>query len=146
MLTYALIDRKLLENFKRRSLRVYPKEFALAMWGKIEGDGAHVYALLNVKVDKATTDMMEFEVDTTLAGMEELAYLGSLHSHPDSTTELSEEDKQLGDPVVAVCAIHKRGSRRFSSFAFYEGEQFHQLELVQGEGDVRTDGNVQGDV
>ena len=137
-MTEVIIDQALLDTFKRRALRAYPTEYAMSLWGKIDGEAAEIHAMLEVNVLAANEDEIEFEVDAgneTMAG-QGLTLLGALHSHcVNGACAPSEADYEtFADwPLIGICAIRRTLKRRFVSYAFFNGKR-EQLELTIGEG------------
>lgn len=150
MLTQIVIDRRVLDQFKRRSLRAYPNEHAEQLWGTIEGGAAHIYHIEpfdNVLPREQTVvsegDSAEKKKDEVDFAFEQrcgtcrgkLTLLGSIHTHPadEFGTEPSDEDireaVRAGEIVWGIFAIRKTAKRRFISCRFWSAAN-GQLELV----------------
>src|SRR5208283_5802316 len=91
----VIVDRRILDGFKRRALKHYPKEYAEQLWGTLEGRKASVCVIEPVDLTQQTRDEVEFDFDqrcgTEHGGM---TLLGSIHTHPApyEGTEPSEAD------------------------------------------------------
>lgn len=135
----VIIDRKVLEAFKRRALKLYPLEFLEQIIGRIIDGQARIYAFreleheatrFEVTIDEDLDPMTEGEGDTRYDIM------GTIHTHPQSTIEPSEIDweamKRDRELVMGICAIRKTTKRRFVSFAFYNRDR-EQLQFTVAE-------------
>lgn len=87
----VLIDRRVLEGFRRRAKKAYPREHLEALLGQIATDGeASVHAMCAID-HKGTRDGCEYETSDLLAIEEEFAQrglhmIGTIHSHPALNT------------------------------------------------------------
>jgi proteasome lid subunit RPN8/RPN11 len=142
VITELVVDKRVLEQLKRHLLRYYPKEHIEALWGRVRGDSAHVYAIGELEKHKATSESVEYEPEPA-EHLEGTGYvmIGSVHSHPFTSAEpsdidwhdfLRDEDECAEDLVMGVCGIRKQNGRRFVSWKFFnkDGEP---LELVIAE-------------
>jgi proteasome lid subunit RPN8/RPN11 len=91
----VVVDRKILDGFKRRALKQYPKEYAEQLWGTVEGSKANICVIEPVDLKQQTRDEVDFDFDqrcgTEHSGM---ILLGSIHTHPApyERTEPSADD------------------------------------------------------
>jgi proteasome lid subunit RPN8/RPN11 len=133
------VDRKILDGFKRRALKQYPKEYAEQLWGTVEGSKANICVIEPVDLTQQTRDGVDFDFDqrcgTKHSGM---TLLGSIHTHPapydhaePSAADISSSihDKEI---VWGVCGIRKTPKRRFFSSRFWSASQV-EVELVVSE-------------
>lgn len=153
MLSEVVIDRRVLDQFKRRALRAYPNEHAEQLWGRVEGKAAHIYHIEpfdEVPAGEGTLlgegDIGEQKKDEVNFAFEQkigtyhgkLRLLGSIHTHPGDEfgTEPSDEDIREavrgGEIVWGIYAIRKTAKRRFISCRFWSTAH-GQLELVMAE-------------
>ncbi len=153
MLTQVVVDRRVLNQFKRRSLRAYPNEHAEQLWGTIEGSAVHVCHI--EPFDKVPSrertvvgegDIQEERKDEVDFSFEQqcgtcngrLTRLGSIHTHPGEEigTEPSGEDireaVRAGEIIWGIYAIRKTAKRHFISCRFWSTND-RQLELVISE-------------
>lgn len=140
MLRQVLIDKSVLNAFKRRALRRYPNELLEIALGKVEGEAVHIYAFEQIE-HTATDRSIEMDDDahpTQDQDEYEHTILGTVHSHPDDDFRPSLLDKRSakkdGEIVYGICAIRKSTSgRRLVSWGFWSGATHHLLELVIAE-------------
>jgi len=135
----VIVDRRILDGFKRRALKHYPKEYAEQLWGTLEGRKASVCVIEPVDLTQQTRDEVEFDFDqrcgTEHSGM---TLLGSIHTHPApyEGTEPSEADisSSIHDKEIVwgVCGIRKTPKRRFFSCSFWSAGR-GEVELVVSE-------------
>ena len=138
-LTEIVIDRKVLDSFKRRALKLYPREFMEQLVGKIAGNQVHLYAFRDLE-HKATRYevVIDEDLEPMTEGDDERRYqiLGTIHTHPQATIEPSDLDWETmardDELIMGICAIRKTSKRRFVSFAFYSGGRT-QLQLTVSE-------------
>lgn len=141
-LAEVVVDRKVLEAFKRRALKVYPREIFEQIVGRISGKQARIFAFRDLE---HTTSRGSVYIDSDMNPMTEgedeprFDILGTIHSHPQDTVEPSALDWQTmqkdGELVMGICAIRRTAKRRFVSFAFFNSSQA-QLQLTIAEADT----------
>jgi proteasome lid subunit RPN8/RPN11 len=139
--TEVVIDRTVLDSFKRRALQAYPREILEQVVGKIVGTQARIFAFRDLEHQASTSAVvMDDDVNPMTEGEEgmRLSILGTIHTHPQDTVEPSELDwqtmRQDGELVMGVCAIRKTAKRRFVSFAFFNRIREHvQLTVAEAE-------------
>ena len=128
MLTQIVIDRRVLDQFKRRSLRAYPNEHAEQLWGTIEGSAVHIYhiepfdkvssrertVVSEGDIEEERKDEVDFAFEQRCGTCHgKLTLLGSIHTHPadEFGTEPSEEDIReavhAAEIVWGIYAIRK---------------------------------------
>src|SRR4051794_1194740 len=138
-LTEILVDRNVLEAFKRRALKLYPKEFLEQLVGKVVGSQVRIYAFRELEHEATRFEVViDEDLDPMSEGEGDTPYdiLGTIHTHPQSTIEPSDidwdamaRDREL---VMGVCAIRKTAKRRFVSFAFYNSaKKLLQLTIAE---------------
>jgi proteasome lid subunit RPN8/RPN11 len=140
-LAEVLIDRKVLDLFKRRALKVYPREILEQIVGRVVGNQARIFAFRELE---HTATKREVVTDDDLNPMTEeeeeslFDILGTIHSHPQDTIEPSDLDwetmKKDGELIMGICSIRKTAKRRFVSFAFFNKNKA-QLQLTISEED-----------
>ena len=143
-LTEIVVDRKVLEGFKRRALRLYPLEFIEQIVGRIVDHQVRIYAFRELEHQATRYEVViDEDMDPMTEGDDDRRYqiLGTIHTHPQATIEPSdidweamERDREL---VMGICAIRKTAKRRFVSFAFY-GRNKSLMQLTIGEPDARA--------
>jgi proteasome lid subunit RPN8/RPN11 len=141
-LTEVVVDRKVLDAFKRRALKLYPLEFIEQIVGRISGSQARIYGFHELEHEATRYEVMiDEDMDPMTEGEDEIRFdiLGTIHSHPEDTIEPSDldwnamaRDREL---IMGICAIRKTSKRRFVSFAFYTSSRA-QLQLTVGEANV----------
>ena len=140
--TEVVVDRKVLTSFKRRALKVYPREILEQVVGKLVGTQARIYVFRDLEHQgQRDAVIMDDDVNPMTEGEDDLRFsiLGTIHTHPQDTVEPSEldwqsmmQDKEL---IMGVCAIRKTAKRRFVSFAFFNRDREHvQLTIAEAEG------------
>ena len=141
----VIVDRKLLDAFKRRALKLYPLEFLEQMVGRIIDGQARIYAFRELEHEATRFEVtIDEDLDPMTEGLEDvrrLEILGTIHTHPQSTVEPSNvdwhamaRDREL---VMGICAIRKTVKRRFVSFAFFNRNR-EQLQLTIAESNGRA--------
>ncbi|MDR3748182.1 MAG: hypothetical protein P4M04_08550 [Acidobacteriota bacterium] len=135
----VVVDRKILDGFKRRALKYYPKEYAEQLWGTVEGGKANLCVIEPVDLSEQTRDGVDFDFDqrcgTKHSGM---TLLGSIHTHsaPYDGTEPSDDDVSSSihdkEIVWGICGIRKTAKRRFFSCRFWSPGR-GEVELVVSE-------------
>lgn len=138
MISEVVIDRRLLDQFKRRAFRAHPNETAEQLWGCIRGRKAHVCHIEPIDIERQTKHEVDFTFDQDCGSKHgKLKLLGSIHTHPgEYGTEPSDEDideaQKDGEIVWGIYAVRKAGKRRFISCRFWSTVD-GQLELVIAE-------------
>lgn len=142
-LVEVLVDRKVLDSFKRRALNMYPREIFEQVVGRISGMQARIFAFRDLEhVAKRRDVAVEDDMNPMTEGEDESRFdiLGTIHSHPQDTIEPSELDWETmqtdAELVMGICSIRKTVKRRFVSFAFF-GRNRQQLQLTIGEEEPR---------
>lgn len=135
----VVVDRKVLEGFKRRALAAYPREVIEQIVGRVVGTQARIFAFRELEYQSTRLQViMDEDANPMTEGGDESTFeiLGTIHTHPQDTVEPSELDWQSmhedGELVMGICAIRKTAKRRFVSFAFFGSEQ-KQLQLTISE-------------
>lgn len=138
-LAEVVVDRKVLEGFKRRALAAYPREVIEQIVGRVVGTQARIFAFRELEYQSTRQQViMDEDANPMTEGGDESTFkiLGTIHTHPQDTVEPSELDWQSmhddGELVMGICAIRKTAKRRFVSFAFFGSEQT-QLQLTISE-------------
>src|SRR5512147_2578265 len=138
-LTEVLVDRKVLDAFKRRALELYPREFLEQIVGRVVGTQVRVYAFRELEHEATKWEVViDEDLDPMTEGEDTRHFdiLGTIHTHPQSTIEPSDLDweamRRDRELVMGICAIRKTVKRRFVSFAFYNSER-KQLQLTISE-------------
>ncbi len=138
-LTEIVVDRKVLDGFKRRALKAYPLELLEQVVGRIVGSQARVFAFQAIEHEATKRDItLDDDVNPMTEGEDVRRFdiLGTIHSHPLDTVEPSPLDwssmKEDGELVMGVCSIRKTARRRFVSFAFFKRNK-EQLQLTISE-------------
>ena len=124
-LSEVVIDRRVLDTFKRRAFKAYPREYAEQVWGAIKGKSAHICAAEPIELTEQTRHTVDYDFEQppgTKSG--KYVLLGSFHTHPPPyDTQPSDNDIQSavedGELVWGILAIRKRGKRRFSTVRFW---------------------------
>ncbi|MDT8067055.1 MAG: Mov34/MPN/PAD-1 family protein [Terriglobia bacterium] len=138
-LTEVVVDRKVLDGFKRRALQVYPLELLEQVVGRAVEGQARVFAFQAIEHEATERDItLDDDVNPMTEGEDTKRYdiLGTIHSHPMDTVEPSPLDwssmKEDGELVMGVCSIRKTMKRRFVSFAFFNRKR-EQIQLTISE-------------
>ena len=138
-LTEVVVDRKVLDGFKRRALKLYPREFIEQIVGRIVDHQGRIYAFRELEHQATRYEVViDEDMDPMTEGEDESRYqiLGTIHTHPQSTIEPSDIDWEAmardGELVMGICAIRKTAKRRFVSFAFYNVRK-EQIQLTIAE-------------
>jgi|SRR5512146_1164778 proteasome lid subunit RPN8/RPN11 len=138
-LTEVVVDRKVLDGFKRRALQVYPLELLEQVVGRAVEGQARVFAFQAIEHEATERDItLDDDVNPMTEGEDTKRYdiLGTIHSHPMDTVEPSPLDwssmKEDGEFVMGVCSIRKTMKRRFVSFAFFNRKR-EQMQLTISE-------------
>jgi proteasome lid subunit RPN8/RPN11 len=141
-LTEIVVDRKVLDGFKRRALKLYPREFIEQMVGRLVDHQARIYAFRELEHQATRYEVViDEDMDPMTEGEDEGRYkiLGTIHTHPQATIEPSDIDWEAmerdGELVMGICAIRKTAKRRFVSFAFYNTRR-EQMQLTIAEPSV----------
>jgi len=138
-LTEVVVDRKVLDGFKRRALRLYPREFIEQIVGRIVDHQIRIYAFRELEHQATRYEVViDEDLDPMTEGEDESRYqiLGTIHTHPQATIEPSDIDWEAmqrdGELVMGICAIRQTSKRRFVSFAFYNIHK-EQMQLTIAE-------------
>ncbi len=142
----VVVDRKVLDSFKRRALKRYPREIFEQIVGRISGAQARIFAFRDLEhTTTRGTVYIDSDMNPMTEGEDESRFdiLGTIHSHPQDTVEPSALDWQTmhkdGELVMGICAIRRTAKRRFVSFAFFNSSQA-QLQLTISEADTLATG------
>lgn len=115
--------------FKRAAWAAAPKEYIAAAFGTASRNGdaeivafgslPHGATVAECEVD--AVDLTECRRKVVGSG---LYFLGTVHSHPDCIdASPSEVDwlstEAMDDLLTGICALRKKGKRRYSRFRFY---------------------------
>ncbi len=143
-LTEVVVDRKVLDGFKRRALKLYPREFIEQIVGRIVDHQARIYAFRELEHQATRYEVViDEDMDPMTEGEGESRYqiLGTIHTHPQATIEPSDIDWEAmqrdGELVMGICAIRQTPKRRFVSFAFYNTRK-EQVQLTIAEPSTAT--------
>ena len=147
-LTEVVVDRKVLDAFKRRALKLYPREFLEQIVGRMVGSQLRIYAFRELEHEATKWEVViDEDLDPMTEGEDSRHFdiLGTIHTHPLSSIEPSDIDweamKRDGELVMGICAIRKTTKRRFVSFAFYNTEKTQlQLTIAEPNGRAATAG------
>ena len=138
-LAEVVVDRKVLDGFKRRALKVYPLELLEQVVGRVVEGQARVFAFQAIEHEATERDItLDDDVNPMTEGEDHKRFdiLGTIHSHPMDTVEPSRLDwssmKEDGEFVMGVCSIRKTERRRFVSFAFFNRKR-EQMQLTISE-------------
>jgi hypothetical protein len=138
-LTEVVVDRKVLDGFKRRALKTYPLELFEQVIGRIVETQVRVFAFQAIEHEATDRDItLDDDVNPMTEGKDARGYdiLGTIHSHPMDTVEPSPLDwssmKEDGELIMGVCSIRKTARRRFVSFAFFNRKR-DQVQLTISE-------------
>ncbi len=138
-LTEIVVDRKVLDGFKRRALKVYPLDLLEQVVGRIVENQVRVFAFQAIEHEATRRDItLDDDVNPMTEGEDTRRYdiLGTIHSHPMDTVEPSSLDwssmKEDGELIMGVCSIRKTAKRRFVSFAFFN-RKHEQMQLTISE-------------
>lgn len=135
-----LVDKALLDGFKRRAYKHLPNEHLEVLIGIVntEKQTLTLTSLLQVPY-KATPDEVETEEFEAPEGM-----LGAIHSHPDGAGSPSEEDITYAKgEIIGICAISQRGKRKHTSFSFWRVSATPiELTIIEDE-DVESEGKAE---
>jgi len=123
------ISRRLLRQFTRRALAVYPKEYGELLYGTSQGESFRVKEMVQVPYLNSTQhwwyDRSKIESERSQG-----KYLGTLHSHPDDATRdttgiPSPEDWHLafeGEEVIqGICHVRRPDAKPRTTYHFYLG-------------------------
>lgn len=157
-ITRIVVDKYILDGFKRRALKEFPKEHIEAILGKAQADGTILQIHAFDEIEKYESKKYEVNYaqpeDEIEAGTT-LKYYGTLHTHPTTDTTPSsydwkdflgtQEDECLvggekrgyyvhtmADEIMGIMYINKNTRQKFFGFAFYN-RQGNQIELVISE-------------
>lgn len=141
--TRITVDNREEGKFRSRALNHTPKEYMEALWGYVRGDTAYICAFVKMELDPEKTnsrrvdckdeqeldyhedDAAEARVWDDVEGRRiNLAFLGTIHSHPDCEDAVPSEHDIRGlletqESVMAVCAIQKLASGRRRTIVEY---------------------------
>ncbi len=138
-LAEVVVDRKVLEGFRRRALAAYPREIIEQVVGRIVGQQARIFAFRDLEYEATRSRViMDEDANPMTEGGDEDGFeiLGTVHTHPQDTVEPSEIDWQSmhddNELLMGICAIRKTAKRRFVTFAFFGAER-NQLQLTISE-------------
>jgi len=138
-LTEVVIDRKVLDAFKRRALKLYPREFLEQIVGRLVEHEVRIYAFRELEHQATRYEVViDEDMDPMTEGEDESRYqiLGTIHTHPQASIEPSDLDWEAmardGELVMGICSIRKTAKRRFVSFAFYNARK-EQMQLTIAE-------------
>lgn len=145
-LTEVVIDRKVLDGFKRRALKLYPREFIEQIVGRMVDHQCRIYAFRELEHEATRYEVViDEDMDPMTEGEDEKQFqiLGTIHTHPQSTIEPSDIDWEAmardDELVMGICAIRRTSRRRFVSFAFYNARK-EQMQLTIAEPSVSAIG------
>ena len=142
----VIVDRKVLDAFKRRALKLYPREFLEQMIGRVVDNQVRIYAFRELEHEATRFEVtIDEDLDPMTEGEGDTRYdiLGTIHTHPQSTIEPSDIDWEAmqrdRELVMGICAIRKTVKRRFVSFAFYNRDkELMQLTVAESNGRAKA--------
>ena len=133
-----------LRGFRRRALKVYPRELMETVWGRITPQGIDVFTFHPID-HKGTRAKCEFtaNTDADLEGQRDeeapeykQELLGTIHSHPDcSDASPSEADWEIAvssKEIISGIYLIKgtKPGRRRTRVRFYSGA-VHEMEVTR---------------
>jgi proteasome lid subunit RPN8/RPN11 len=97
MIQRIIIHKSLIDSFKKTAIKALPWEYIVAVLGKMICDDLHVYAFDKINMDSWINDTNEstlhyWQPEEEVEAGSGLKYFGTLHSHPNGTTQPSECD------------------------------------------------------
>lgn len=139
-LSEVVIDKRVLEGFKKRALKHYPREFLEIMLGRVDGERVFVYGFETFD-HEGDRDTIWVDPESKFNDDQDIhrhAILGTVHTHCDVSPDPSPTDwrnaRAEKELIFAVCGIRKsRGGRRFVSWWFGDPVARKQLHLVISE-------------
>lgn len=152
-----VIEKKVLESFKRRAFKEFPNEHIEALLGRLQITNdmnvLSIYAFEKLDKEKAEKRIVVYSMaEEEIEAGTSLKYFGTLHTHPKSRLEPSDEDwksflhtsqveeqlvngyysQVLLDEVMGIMYIDRKAKQKFSGIAFYN-RQGNQIEVVISE-------------
>ena len=95
MIQRIIIHKSLIDSFKRKAVKMLPKETIVAILGKQVDDELYVYAFDSLNIRRAWNTRIEYEQpEEEMEAGTTLKYFGTLHSHSNGMLHLSEMDKK----------------------------------------------------
>ena len=126
MITRIIVPKQAIATFRREAIRLHPNEFLQTLWGRIQGDTVLVHAVRSVEHtgSESRVDLLIEDEMAPAVGKDQ--YLGTLHSHPDtsdaSASEADFEDAYAtGEHVFGVMRVCRTSDGKFkTSIAWWE--------------------------
>lgn len=127
----VIIDQAVLNAFKRRSVKCYPKEHIEALLGIFKNKILYIHVIEPLEKGTATKEYCSYWPPEEEFEYEEmpLKYYGTIHTHPNYDMDPSDEDwessfnthkEDLCDLIMGISHISIKGTRRFFGFTFYD--------------------------
>lgn len=135
------VSKKILDSFRRRALKRYPKEIMETVFGRVVDDTVQIFAFYPIDHTASTEACEYYPIDLEEQREKEdapeyphIKFLGTIHSHPDGGPDPSDSDWETartdGDIVSGIYQIlPSRKGRKKCKVRFYS-EPMQPLELV----------------
>lgn len=113
MITQVVVDRKVVDGFRRRAIAKYPNEWMESVWGHVDGNTAFVHILLEADIHDAGPDSIDYDGEREKPDeLEGAIWLGTIHSHPgfvDASPSEGDWDAgyKEGELLSIICSIKK---------------------------------------
>ena len=130
-----------LRGFRRRALKVYPKEWMETVWGRVTPQGIDIFAFhpIDHKGTRHECQYVSSDIDAQRdeeAPEYKLELLGTCHSHPDALDapsyadwETTVSDKEIISGIYQILR-RPQGKRKFTRVRFYSGA-VHEMEVTR---------------
>jgi proteasome lid subunit RPN8/RPN11 len=119
-----IINQNDLVKFKKRASRGYPREVYGIMLGKrLANSTFKIVRIIIPPVVEATYDYVipDYDKIDEIVASSELAYIGSIHSHPQAPPTISSHDYQYwdNDRVIGILSVRKRNIYKVTELKFW---------------------------
>jgi proteasome lid subunit RPN8/RPN11 len=96
MIQRIIIHKSTLDSFKRKAIKALPYETIVAIIGKVENNELLIYDFDTLNIISSEDDgewiMLKYDQPEEEIEVDDIKYFGTLHTHPDATTEPSSID------------------------------------------------------
>ena len=123
-----LLDSLELKRFKRKASKAYPREiFAILLGKEIYDKRSKTFKIDQIVVPEIKESTVDYVIPDyndigRIVSESNLDYIGSIHTHPNSTPTLSEHDFRYwekGEIVIGILSIRKRNIKKMTELKFW---------------------------
>lgn len=120
MIVRIIVTKQAISSFRKAAIAAYPNEFLRTLWGRIQGETVQVSSLRDVSQIQTEQDVSCTIQDLMAPATGPEQYLGSLHSHPDTSDATPSQTDwddafDTGEHIFGVMRVSKKADGGFTT-------------------------------